>query len=209
MQIANAPLKWSSTSLIIKKMQIKIITRNHLTIIRITTVKSKPPNKQEIKSVGKDVEKFKHLFTVGGNVKWYRCSRKQYSVCVCVCVCAQSCPTLCNTLDCSPPGSSVHGFLQARILEWVAISPSRGSSQLRDRTWVSYVSCIAGIFFTPWVIREAQENSIAVPQKIKNWTIVWSGNSTLGIYPKELKARSHIEFCTPMFIATLFTVAKI
>ena len=122
---------------------------------------------------------------------------------------AQSCPTLCNPMDCSLPSSSAHGILQAKILEWVSISFSRGSSQLRDRTWVSYVSCIAGIFFTPWVIREAQENSIAVPQKIKNWTIVWSGNSTLGIYPKELKARSHIEFCTPMFIATLFTVAKI
>ena len=47
---------------------------------------------------------------------------------------AQSCPTLCNPVDCSPPGSSVHGILQARILEWVAISFSRGSSQPRDRT---------------------------------------------------------------------------
>ena len=54
---------------------------------------------------------------------------------------AQLCPTLCNPMDCSPPGSSVHGILQARILEWVAISFSRGSSQPRDQTWVS---CIAG-----------------------------------------------------------------
>ena len=46
----------------------------------------------------------------------------------------QSCPTLCNHVDCSPPGSSVHGILQARILEWVAISFSRGSSQPRDQT---------------------------------------------------------------------------
>ena len=45
---------------------------------------------------------------------------------------AQLCPTLCDPADCSPPGSSVHGFLQARILEWVAISFSRGSSQPRD-----------------------------------------------------------------------------
>ena len=58
---------------------------------------------------------------------------------------AQSCPTLCDPMDCSPPGSSVHGILQARILEWVAISFSRGSSQPRDRT---QVSCIAGRFFT-------------------------------------------------------------
>ena len=46
----------------------------------------------------------------------------------------QSCPTLCNPMDCSLPGSSVHGILQARILEWVAVSSSRGSSQPRDRT---------------------------------------------------------------------------
>ena len=50
---------------------------------------------------------------------------------------AQSCPTLCDPVDCSPPGSSVHGILQARILEWVAISFSRGSSHPRDRTHVS------------------------------------------------------------------------
>ena len=55
-----------------------------------------------------------------------------FRVCVCVCVCAQSCLTLCNLKDCSPPGSSVHGILQARTLEWVAISSSRGSSRPRD-----------------------------------------------------------------------------
>ena len=53
---------------------------------------------------------------------------------------AQLCPTLCDTLDCSPPGSSVHGMLQARILEWVAISFSRDSSQPRDRTQVSRIA---------------------------------------------------------------------
>ena len=57
----------------------------------------------------------------------------------------QSCPTLCNSVDCSPPGSSVHGILQARILEWVTIPFSRGSSRLRNQT---QVSCIAGGFFT-------------------------------------------------------------
>ena len=54
---------------------------------------------------------------------------------------AQSCPTLCDPVDCSLPGSSVHEILQARILERVAISFSRGSSRPRDRTWVS---CIGG-----------------------------------------------------------------
>ena len=50
----------------------------------------------------------------------------------------QSCPTLCDPVDCSLPGSLVHGILQARILQWVAISFSRGSSWPRDRTWVSH-----------------------------------------------------------------------
>ena len=62
------------------------------------------------------------------------------------------CPTLCNPMDCSPPGSSVHGILQARILEWVAISFSRGSSQPRNRT---QVSCFTDRFFTLWATREA------------------------------------------------------
>ena len=57
----------------------------------------------------------------------------------------QLCLTLGDIMDCSPPGSSVHGILQARILEWVAISFYRGSSQPRDQT---QVSCIAGKFFT-------------------------------------------------------------
>ena len=54
----------------------------------------------------------------------------------CLCLPAQSCPTLCDPVDCSPPGSSVHGISQARTLEWVAISFSRASSLTRDRTWV-------------------------------------------------------------------------
>ena len=60
---------------------------------------------------------------------------------------AQSCLTLCDPMDCSPPGSSVHGILQARILKWGAIPFSRRSSQTRDWTWVSH---IAGRFFSVW-----------------------------------------------------------
>ena len=58
------------------------------------------------------------------------------------CVSAQSCPTLCILVDCSPPGSSVHGISQARIQDWLAISYSRGSSQPKDGTHVSCISCI-------------------------------------------------------------------
>ena len=66
---------------------------------------------------------------------------------------AQSCPTLCDPVDCSPPGSSVHGILQARILEWVAISFSRGSFWPTDRTQISH---IAGRHFNLWATREAR-----------------------------------------------------
>ena len=57
----------------------------------------------------------------------------------------QSCPALCDPMDCSPPGSSVHGISQSRILELVAISFFRESSQPRNQT---HISCIAGRFFT-------------------------------------------------------------
>ena len=65
-------------------------------------------------------------------------------VCVCMCACpvAQLCLTLLDPMDCSPPGSSVYGISQARILEWSAISHSRRSSQHRDWTHISCVPCI-------------------------------------------------------------------
>ena len=65
---------------------------------------------------------------------------------VCVLV-AQLCPTFCDPMDCSQPDSSAHGILQARILEWVAIPFSGGSSWPRD--WIQ-VSCLTGRFFTIW-----------------------------------------------------------
>ena len=69
------------------------------------------------------------------------------------CVCAKSlqlCLTLCTPMDCSPPGSSVHGILQARVLEWGAVSSSRGSSQPRDQTCSSYISCIGRWVLYHW-----------------------------------------------------------
>ena len=64
----------------------------------------------------------------------------------------QSCLALWDPLDCSPPSSSIHGILQAKILEWVAMASSRGSSQPRGQTYFSGSSCIGGGFFTiePW-----------------------------------------------------------
>ena len=70
-----------------------------------------------------------------------------------ICVSAkllQLCLILCDPMDYSPPGSSVHGSLQARMLEWVAMPSSRGSSLARDRTCISYVSCIGRWVLYHW-----------------------------------------------------------
>ena len=72
-------------------------------------------------------------------------------LCCVLCFVSQSGLTLCGSMDCSPSGSSVHGILQARILEWVTMPSSRGSSQPRDQTQVSH---IAGRFCTVWATRE-------------------------------------------------------
>ena len=69
----------------------------------------------------------------------------------------QSCPTLCNPMDWSPPGSSVYGILQVRTLQWVAISLSKISSWPRNRTWVF---CIAGGVGIIWATREVQSECI-------------------------------------------------
>ena len=68
----------------------------------------------------------------------------------------QSCLTLCDTMDCSLPGSSIHVIVQSRILEWVAMPSSKGSSQPRD--WI-HVSCIAGRFFTTDYLGTHQYNT--------------------------------------------------
>ena len=66
----------------------------------------------------------------------------------CVCSPARSCPTLCDPMDCGPPGSSVHRILPAGTLECVAMPSSRGSSWVRDWTHISCISSTLGRFFT-------------------------------------------------------------
>ena len=104
-----------------------------------------------------------------------------FNNCFNVCI-SHLCPTLCDPIDYSPPDFSVHGISQARILEWVAILFSRGSSQPRDRT---EVSCIAGRFFIAWTTREAY---------------------ALGISSE--KTIIEKDSCTSVFIAALFTIAR-
>ena len=87
----------------------------------------------------------------------------------------QLCPALCEPMDRSPPGSSVHGILQARVLEWVAISFSRGSSPPRDWNWVS---CITGRFFAIWFTEEQMywgklKEQIYWEAVSTNWECIW------------------------------------
>ena len=89
----------------------------------------------------------------------------------------QLCLTLCNPMDCSPPGSSVHGILQIRILEWVAMPSSMGSSRPK-RTCISCDTCIAGRFFTTEPPGKAKYDTSS---KFSAWSIslslkIWSWN---------------------------------
>ena len=77
--------------------------------------------------------------------------------CMHACSVTQSCLTLCDPRDCSLPGSSIHEISQARILEWIAISISWGSSWPRDWTQVSH---LAGRLFTVWAIRESSKEKV-------------------------------------------------
>ena len=84
------------------------------------------------------------------------------------CSVTQSCPTLCDLMDYSQPGSSVHGIFQAKILEWVAISFSRGSYQPRDQT---HISCIGRQILYHWMTWEAHTilNDILFPCRQDSW----------------------------------------
>ena len=81
---------------------------------------------------------------------------------------AKSSLTLCDPMDCSLPGSSVHGIFQERMLEWVTTPPSRGSSPPRDQTHFSCISCLAGGFFTANTPREALWILVIVVQSLKS-----------------------------------------
>ena len=86
----------------------------------------------------------------------------------------QTSPSLCNPVDCNLPGSSVHGILQARILEWVTVPFSRGSSQAGDQTQVSHV---AGRYFNVWATREALKGTqkFLLALRPRAEAMIWKG----------------------------------
>ena len=85
----------------------------------------------------------------------YRCATWEAQVNVWVVSVVQLCLTLCDPVDCGPPGPSVHGILQARLLEWIVIPFARGSFWPRDQTRVSFT---AGRFFTVWAAGKPRYN---------------------------------------------------
>ena len=96
----------------------------------------------------------------------------------------QSCPTPCDLMDCSPPGSSVHGILQARILEWVAISFSRGSFWTGDQTQVSYIGRWILYHRATWETQYSTmkflKNEKAKTRKDKRASVRWCHLDSLG-----------------------------
>ena len=124
---------------------------------------------------------------------------------------AQSCPTLCDPTDCSLTGSSVHGILQARILEWVAISFSRGSSWFRDWTHVSCISCfgrqVLYHFSARSQLQRAQCLSCSWSSPLTHrglWVniccvCIWEDTPVSSIQPKEQDKSSLSPSSTPSF----------
>ena len=101
-------------------------------------------------------------------------------VCVCVCVCAQLYLTLCDPMDCSPPGSFVHGILQTRILEWIAMPSSRGSSWSRGQTHISYVFCtgwVGSLSLVP--LGKSQSESVKSLIHVQLFVTPWSVHGIL------------------------------
>ena len=97
---------------------------------------------------------------------------------------AQSCPTLCDPMYCSLSGSSAHGIFQARVLEWVAISFSRGCSRPRNRTQVSR---IAGRRFTVWATREANLH-VNVCSAVTSFNMVMCIKNECVTFPRSIKS---------------------
>jgi len=126
---------------------------------------------------------------------------------VCCAKSCQLCPTLCGPVACSPLSSSVHGILQAGILEWVAISSSRESSQPRDWTRVSYVSCIGRQVFYDYCRLSAVQSLSRVrlcnhmncsKQASVSITNSWSSARIMSI--ESVMPSSHLILCLPLLL---------
>ena len=107
----------------------------------------------------------------------------------------QSSPTFCDPMDCSPPGSSVHGILQARILKWVTLPSFRGSSQHGDQTHISYVFCIGR-----WVTTSTTWKT----QMLSYTGLIAKPTTSLKYWAHKQHRISASRPCTPNHLATLW-----
>ena len=126
---------------------------------------------------------------------------------------AQSCPTLCGPRDCSPPGFSVHEIFQARLLEWLAISSSKGSSRPWDQICVSHVSCTSRQIFTTAPPRSPEVITDTVKFKLK-WghnELGWALNPFVFIRKRPCVGTSLVvqwlKLCTPTAGARILSLA--
>ena len=120
---------------------------------------------------------------------------------------AQSCSTLCDPVDCSPPGSSIHGILQARILEWVAIPFSRGSSRPMNPSLY-----IAGRFFTIWATTEAVLHGHLAASQNLSMNALWPSISTSRVLSRINWYLKNLHNCTDtrtgIYVAALFATVR-
>ena len=137
------------------------------------------------------------------------CRAPEWAVLILV---TQSCPTLCKLMDCSPLGFSVYGILQARILEWIAVPSSRGSSQLRDGAHICccLLALEGGFFTTDAIYVVADADSVVTAhglshsaacgifpdQRLNPSPLHWEVDSTTG--PLVVQLLSHVWLCNRM-----------
>jgi len=144
--------------------------------------------------------------------------------CLHMCVLPQSCPTLCAPVDCSLPGFSIHGISQAKILELVAISFSRGSSWPRDRSWVFSLSCMGQWILYHWATLKAPITSFSSVQSLSHvqlfatpWiaarqaslsiTNCWSLTKPMSI--ESVMPSNHLILCCPLLLPSIFPSIRV
>ena len=119
-----------------------------------------------------------------------------------VCVGAQSCPTLCDSMDCSLPGSSVHGIFQAGILEWAVISSFKGSSRPKDQTHVFCISCIGRQLLYHWahILECAYHQKFSFNPSLYSWCPLPILAHSPILFPLVTTRKWSSRFCLPWFI---------
>ena len=119
-----------------------------------------------------------------------------------VCVGAQSCPTLCDSMDCSLPGSSVHGIFQAGILEWAVISSSKGSSRPKDQTHVFCISFTGRRLLYHWahILECAYHQKFSFNPSLFSWCPLPILPHSPTLFPLVTTRKWSSRFCLPWFI---------